>query len=203
MDVLFKIKRNVQSHPPSFNWRTTPNLFIPKSAPYYGHERLTKAMQSDTSVFVNFTIYIPFPVISLITCLGTLIRVCVLKLHKTLVYRLALYHVLSAMEYSILWIAEGALALVNEEITGELQENTTSVYIWDSSRENCPSRIYVMREAWICAIPGLSCANPGSMVCTTNHGLTAQSSDCACANHGSGQSWDCSCAKYRYVHVHV
>ena len=63
--------------------------------------------------------------------------------------------------------------------------------------------VYVMREAWICAIPGLSCANPGSMVCTTNHGLTAQSSDCACANHGSGQSWDCSCAKYRYVHVHV
>ena len=61
----------------------------------------------------------------------------------------------------------------------------------------------VMREAWICAIQGLSCANPGFMVCTTNHGLTAQSSDCACVNHGSGQSWDCSCAKYRYVHVHV
>ena len=25
--------------------------------------------------------------------------------------------------------------------------------------------IYVTRKAWICANPGLSCANPGSMVC--------------------------------------
>ena len=24
---------------------------------------------------------------------------------------------------------------------------------------------YVTRKAWTCAIPGLSCANPGSMVC--------------------------------------
>ena len=29
--------------------------------------------------------------------------------------------------------------------------------------------LYVTRKAWICAIPGLSCANPGSMVCGTNH----------------------------------
>ena len=31
-----------------------------------------------------------------------------------------------------------------------------------------------------------SCANLGSIVCTTNHGLTAQSSDCSCANHRPG-----------------
>ena len=53
----------------------------------------------------EFEVYIPFSVISLISCLVTLILVCVLKLHKTLVYRLALYQVLSAMEFSILWIA--------------------------------------------------------------------------------------------------
>ena len=35
--------------------------------------------------------------------------------------------------------------------------------------------VYVTRKAWICANPGLSCANPGSMVCGTNHGLAAQS----------------------------
>ena len=37
--------------------------------------------------------------------------------------------------------------------------------------------MHVMLRAkmWICAIPGLSCANPGSMVCGIIHGLTAQS----------------------------
>ena len=45
-------------------------------------------------------------VISALTCLDvTLILVCVLELHKTLVYRLAMYQVLSAMGFSILRIA--------------------------------------------------------------------------------------------------
>ena len=42
--------------------------------------------------------------VSLLPSLATVIFVCVLKLHKTLVYRLALYQVLSAMEFSVLWI---------------------------------------------------------------------------------------------------
>ena len=40
-----------------------------------------------------------------ISVLATIILVCVLKLHKTLVYRLALYQVLSAMECCVLWKA--------------------------------------------------------------------------------------------------
>ena len=66
-----------------------------------------------------------FSVITVILCLVTLILVCVLKLHKTLVYRLAMYQVLSAMEFSILWIAQGALQIV--WFTGVL-DNTSYVY---------------------------------------------------------------------------
>ena len=54
---------------------------------------------------------LPISAVSLLTCLATVIFVCVLKLHKTLVYRLALYQVLSAMEFSVVWIAVGAFAL--------------------------------------------------------------------------------------------
>ena len=63
--------------------------------------------------------------------------------------------------------------------------------------------VYVTRKAWICAIPGLSCANPGSMVCGTNHGLAAQSWDCSCAKHGSGQSWDCPAQSIDQTCLHV
>ena len=54
---------------------------------------------------VRFPLYMSFSVISALTCLVTLILVCVLELHKTLVYRLAMYQVLSAMGFSILRIA--------------------------------------------------------------------------------------------------
>ena len=50
------------------------------------------------------TAAVPVSGISLLTSLATVIFVCVLKLHKTLVYRLALYQVLSAIEFSALWI---------------------------------------------------------------------------------------------------
>ena len=48
---------------------------------------------------------LPVSAVSMITCLVALTLVCVLKLHKTLVYRLAMYQVVSAIEFSILWIA--------------------------------------------------------------------------------------------------
>ena len=44
---------------------------------------------------------LPASAISLLLSLATVIFVCVLKLHKTLVYRLALYQVLSAIEFSV------------------------------------------------------------------------------------------------------
>ena len=47
---------------------------------------------------------LPVSVVSVITCLVTLTLVCALKLHKKLVYRLAMYQVVSAIEFSILWI---------------------------------------------------------------------------------------------------
>ena len=52
---------------------------------------------------------LPISVISLLSSLTAVIFVCVLKLHKTLVYRLALYQVLSAMECSIVWITAAVL----------------------------------------------------------------------------------------------
>ena len=40
----------------------------------------------------------------MLLCLATVAVVCKQRLHKTLVYRLAMYQVLSAMEFSIIWI---------------------------------------------------------------------------------------------------
>ena len=39
--------------------------------------------------------------------------------------------------------------------------------------------LYVGCKAWICAIHGLLCTKRGSALCTTIHGLSAQSADCA------------------------
>ena len=49
-------------------------------------------------------IYLPISFISVLLCLAAVAVVCKQKLHKTLVYRLAIYQVLSAMEFSIIWI---------------------------------------------------------------------------------------------------
>ena len=51
-----------------------------------------------------FEIYLPVSFISVLLCLAAIAVVCKQRLHKTLVYRLAMYQVLSAMEFSILWI---------------------------------------------------------------------------------------------------
>ena len=52
----------------------------------------------------DYLIYLPVSSISVLLCLATVAVVCKQRLHKTLVYRLAMYQVLSAMEFSIIWI---------------------------------------------------------------------------------------------------
>ena len=59
-----------------------------------------------------FEIYLPVSFISVLLCLAAIAVVCKQRLHKTLVYRLAMYQVLSAMEFSILWIIESIYILV-------------------------------------------------------------------------------------------
>ena len=68
----------------------------------------------NNSCFVSEETYIPRIVslstsaIAVLTCLATVIFVCVLKLHRILFYRLALYQVLSAMECTVVWITQAA-----------------------------------------------------------------------------------------------
>ena len=52
----------------------------------------------------GFVYYIPVSFISVLLCLAAVAVVCKQRLHKTLVYRLALYQVLSAMDFSIIWM---------------------------------------------------------------------------------------------------
>ena len=57
-----------------------------------------------TSLIRGFTFYFPVSFVSVLLCLAAVAVVCKQRLHKILVYRLAMYQVLSAMEFSILWI---------------------------------------------------------------------------------------------------
>ena len=66
---------------------------------------------SDVGVYISLTASLPISAFTVLTCLATVIFVCVLKLHKTLFYRLALYQVLSAMEFSVVWITAAASRL--------------------------------------------------------------------------------------------
>ena len=59
---------------------------------------------SNADFYIPLIASLPISAISLLPSLAMVIFVCVLKLHKTLVYRLALYQVLSAMEFSVVWI---------------------------------------------------------------------------------------------------
>ena len=68
-----------------------------------------------TSVF-----YLPVSCISVLLCLATVAVVCKQKLHKTLIYRLAMYQVLSAMEFSILWIFKFIIAFCEVSVTPAL-----------------------------------------------------------------------------------
>ena len=63
--------------------------------------------------------------IAVLTCLATVIMVCVLKLHKILFYRLALYQVLSAIKYTVIWITIAAYRadeLYNGSAFGDLDK---------------------------------------------------------------------------------
>ena len=54
----------------------------------------------------------PISFVSVLLCLAAVAVVCKQRLHKTLVYRLAMYQVLSAMEFSIIWIIASIYILV-------------------------------------------------------------------------------------------
>ena len=56
--------------------------------------------------------YLPISFISVLLCLAAVAVVCKQRLHKILVYRLAMYQVLSAMEFAILWIIASIYILV-------------------------------------------------------------------------------------------
>ena len=61
---------------------------------------------------------LPTSFISVLICLATAALVCKQRLYKTLVYRLAMYQVLSAMEFSIIWIiAAISIPFYNYEVT--------------------------------------------------------------------------------------
>ena len=64
-----------------------------------------------------FVFYLPVSCISVLLCLATVAVVCKQKLHKTLIYRLAMYQVLSAMEFSILWILGFIIASYEVSVT--------------------------------------------------------------------------------------
>ena len=62
-------------------------------------------LNDDVGNFIGFSlIYIPVSSICVLLCLATVAVVCKQRLHKTLVYRLAVYQILSAMVFSIIWI---------------------------------------------------------------------------------------------------
>ena len=105
-----------------------PQLFI---ALTYKNNLVTRTLplnnftsMMDTSNVTNFvscyflyngldtTVSLPISGASLVPCLITVILVCKLKLHKTLVYRLAFYQV----HFSVLWIAS-----IGAYLSGELR----------------------------------------------------------------------------------
>ena len=59
---------------------------------------------NDGVEILEYPIYLPVSSISVLLCLATVVVVYKQRLHKTLVYRLATYQILSAMEFSIIWI---------------------------------------------------------------------------------------------------
>ena len=66
----------------------------------------------DDMEIVDYPIYLPVSSISVLLCLATVVVVCKQRLHKTLVYRLAMYHILSEMEFSIIWIIASIILLI-------------------------------------------------------------------------------------------
>ena len=88
---------------------------------------------------------LPLSAVSLLPSLATVIFVCVLKLHKTLVYRLALYQVLSAMGFSVVWIAVGAFTL----LSADNYYNVVNVTSWFEALLLGSAFIKLMFTVWI------------------------------------------------------
>ena len=86
---------------------------------------------------IPVTFSLPISAVSLLPSLTTVIFVCILKLHKTLVYRLALYQVLSAMEFSFVWIAAAvnqlSPALINESFSDNVSYPNGSYHLDNGS----------------------------------------------------------------------
>lgn len=64
-------------------------------------------------MFLDFKVYLPISCFSVLLCLTAVGLVWRQKLHKILVYRLAMYQVLSAMEFSIMWIVSSMYIFLN------------------------------------------------------------------------------------------
>ena len=67
-----------------------------------------------------FPVYLPISFVGVLLSLATVAVVCKKRLHKTLVYRLAMYQVLSAIEFSIIWIITSILLLTPININFEI-----------------------------------------------------------------------------------
>ena len=90
---------------------------------------------------------VPILFISVLLCLAAVAVVCKQRLHKTLVYRLAMYQVLSAMEFSIIWI----IAAVNQIyplMSGNHRVSVTPAIVLDSLLMGS-SFIKLMFTVWI------------------------------------------------------
>ena len=89
--------------------------------------------------------YFPISLVSVLLCLAGVAVVCKQKLHNTLVYRLAMYQVLSAMEFSILWII-ASITYVFADVTYEVF--MASIIVLDSLLMGS-SFIKLMFTVWI------------------------------------------------------
>lgn len=70
----------------------------------FSQDNITQHCYVEFRLENQILISLPVSCISSLLCLTTLISVCILKLHKKLVYRLAIYQVLSALTFSLIWI---------------------------------------------------------------------------------------------------
>ena len=94
-----------------------------------------------------FIFYLPISFVSVLLCLAAIAVVCKQRLHKTLVYRLAMYQVLSAMEFSILWIIASILVFAETSLSNN-EVFMASVIVLDSLLMGS-SFIKLMFTVWI------------------------------------------------------
>ena len=93
-------------------------------------------------------VYLPISFVSVLLCLAAVAVVCKQKLHKTLVYRLAMYQVLSAMEFSILWIIASIYIYTNASADVTYEVFMATMIVLDSLLMGS-SFIKLMFTVWI------------------------------------------------------